>query len=98
MDNKKAQLLRGRLQAIISTIENENERNRSGKISWSLACDYNKIISQVSAEFPDYKDNFPAMISGTHGQKLGQGDASFLDLKIKAEQVVKVVEVLIEGN
>ncbi|HBN74915.1 MAG TPA: hypothetical protein DD473_03650 [Planctomycetaceae bacterium] len=98
MDAKKSQLLRGRLQAIISTIENENERNRSGRISWSLACDYNRIIDDFTAEFPEYKDQFPQKINGTHGQRLGYGDASFLDLRIKADQVVKIVEVLTEGN
>ncbi|MAX38789.1 MAG: hypothetical protein CME33_19705 [Gimesia sp.] len=97
MDELNSHFLKARLQGIISSIENEDSRARTERISWSLATDFNKILEQFCEAYPDHKDSFPGGISGSHGRKLGVADASFLDLRVKAEQVVKVIELLTEG-
>ena len=98
MDELKAQLLKARLQGIISSIENEDSDNRSKHVSLSLAKDFNKILKEFCDSFPDHEDSFPEEIPSSFGRRLGLADATFLDLRIKAEQVVKIVEVLTAGG
>ena len=97
MSNKKTQLLLARLQGIVSSIERDG-KGRTEPISLSLSRDFNSVLKQLSELYPEYEDAFPEQIPSEFGQDMGYADASFLDLRIKAEQIVKMVEILTEGE
>ncbi len=96
MDELKVQLLKARLEGIISTIDTAGDI--SNPISLTLADDFNKILMEFCNAFPDHKDSFPETIPSSFGRNLGLADSTFLDLRTKAEQVVRIVEVLAAGE
>ena len=92
MNNQKIEILKARLQGIISTVDSASDI--SNHISLTLSNDFNNILKEFCNAFPEHKDSFPEPIPSKFGRRLGVADSSFLDLRTKAEQVVKIVEVI----
>ena len=93
------QIIKVQLEGIKDTLIGASERQKSNQVSLTVANDFNKLLQKVVDEYPDIKEALPEPIPFHRQLQInGLAAVSFLDLEVKANQVIKVIELLESGH
>lgn len=93
----KLQIIKARLHAMKEALNQQSQKGEADHISWTLASDFNTILLDISKQFDETEGLLPTSIpQEEHFPQIGQ--ATFLDLDIKINQLIKILEVLESGQ
>ena len=91
----KAEFLKAKVQAVKSVLEKTSPKEREGKVSSHLALDFNAVVKEIAAAFPEAAPHLPKPIhANLQLRHMGLSNIGFVDLMILAEQVLRVLSVV----
>jgi hypothetical protein len=88
-------LYRARLSAIVKGLESASQTAKQGHIALSTADDFNSLLTEIASAHPELEKSLPQKIP-REGMLARHGVAplSFLDLQLKCNQVISLLDVL----
>ena len=91
----EVQLLKLRARSLKSTLENASEKQKQGQVNIQLAQDFNKLIEDVTAAFPQIVSALPQPIdcAGPFMQ-MGVTSLTYLDLEVYADRLLAALELV----
>lgn len=89
------QLLKIRVKAFRSTLHNASESSKKNHVTTMLAEEFNRLVTDAGATFPDIKTALPSLIQhNPQFRMMGISGATYLDLEIMAEQVLGLLDAM----
>ncbi len=84
-----------KLKSIKSVVERTSENQKQGLIGINLANEFNKLLHEISQEYPDLKSSLPAEIT-VNGpfRDANMADMNYTDLEIFTETVISLLNLV----
>lgn len=99
MGLNKLSLLKARLEGFQTTLRSADSKQKSEKISIQIAESFNKILTDIKTAYPEVSDDLPEPIElDSVWHHIGAVAATYLDLKIYAEQTRAILNVIDSGS
>ena len=95
MDISKKSIFLAKLNSIKSIIEKATDKQKQGLIGINLANEFNKLLKELSEEYPELKNSLPANInSNGHFSLMQKADTNYIDLEIFTETVISLLNLI----
>ena len=86
--------LKAKVQSIKTVLENTSPKEREKKVSLHLAEQFNDILREIGAAYPEAAPHLPKPIPLRGFRHLGVAEVGYVDLMIFAEQVLHVLALI----
>ena len=99
MDQLKMKLLKAKVRSLKSTLDGGWSDKKADHVTTAQAEEFNKMLKEVASSYPEAAGSLPAEIkSTTPFARMGISNASLVDLKIYADQLLSILDVLETGG
>lgn len=91
----KKSIFLAKLNSIKSIIEKASDKQKQDLIGTNLANEFNKLLRELSEEYPDLKSSLPAEIpSKGPFRDMQKADVNYIDLEIFTETVISLLNLV----
>ncbi len=90
----KVDFLKAKVEAVKNVLEKTTPKERENRVTLHLAEEFNSVLKEIGAAFPDAAPHLPKPIPCVGFRRLGVSDVGYVDLMVFAEQVLRILSVV----
>ncbi|MBU1101953.1 MAG: hypothetical protein KKA84_16270 [Bacteroidetes bacterium] len=95
MTISKKTIYLAKLNSIKSVVEKATDKQKQDMVGTILADEFNKLLSEISGEYPDIKDSLPAKITSNGPYSMMyKADSNYIDFEIFTETVISLLNLV----